>query len=166
MSLPIIASSLSLFASCSGADMSTTFSPETKLEANRIGVEQCGTETQQANLIEVAQRGTEAKQNVAFTYSMGKQVNELHEDVAVNKPVKDLIYAVQPQAERSEFTSLAVYQDQGKQGKEAPMLATQPRPERTEASTLAHKDGGIQNEQWSTAFSSSERTEQTGRNLA
>jgi hypothetical protein len=162
MSLPYIASSLSVLASLSGADMPTAFSPEIKLEANRIGIEQCGIETQQANLIEVAQRGTE---NVAFTYLMGKQVNELHEDVAVNKPVKDLIYAVQPQAERSEFTSLAVYQDQD-QGKEAPMLATQPRPERTEASTLAHKDGGIQNEQWSTAFSSSERTEQTGRNLA
>ncbi len=109
MSLPYIASSLSVLASLSGADMPTAFSPEIKLEANRIGIEQCGTETQQANLIEVAQRGTE---NVAFTYLMGKQVNELHEDVAVNKPVKDLIYAVQPQAERSEFTSLAVYQDQ------------------------------------------------------
>jgi hypothetical protein len=155
MSLPIVTLSV-LAASLSGADMSTTSLPQ-NLEANRIGIEQCGTKTQleakQGNLIEVAQRGTEN----AFTYSMGKQADELHERVAASKPVEDLIYAVQPQAERSEFTSLAVYQDQD-QSKEAPMLATQPQSERTEASTLAHKDGGIQNEQW-TAFASPERSE-------
>ncbi len=158
----------------SGADMSTTPLPQ-NLEANRIEIEQCGIETKQANLIEVAQRGTsqlEVKQanrievpqqpgteSMAFAYLIG---DELHERVAANKPVKDLIFAVQPQAERSEFTTLAVYQDnQDKQGKESSMLATQLPSERTAASTLAHKDGGIQNDQW-TAFSP-ERTEQTGR---
>jgi hypothetical protein len=124
-------------------------------EGNQIEIVR-GTETKQVNLLEIAQRdGTE---NVAFL--MG---DELHERVAANKPVKDLIFAVQPQPESDKFT-LAVYQDQGKQDKESPMLAVYPSSERVER-TLAHKDGGIQNEQWTTAFTSSERTEQTGRNL-
>jgi hypothetical protein len=134
-------------------------------EGNQIEVAR-GTETKQVNLLEIAQRdGTE---NVAFL--MG---DELHERVAANKPVEDLIFAVQPQPESDKFT-LAVYQD-NQQGKESPMLAVYPSSNRVER-TLAHKDGGIQFENaariedkqdksWTTAFTSSERTEQTGRNL-
>jgi hypothetical protein len=129
MSLPIIASSLSLLASLSGADMSTTFSPETKLEANRIGVEQCG---------------TEAKQNVAFT--MGKQVDER---VAINKPVESRGFASLPQAERTQSATLAVYQDN--QGKQAPMLAIN--------AIQLENGTRIEDKQWSTAYASPERTE-------
>ncbi len=156
MTLSILASGLSLFASCSGADMSTTFSPEAKLEANRIRVEQQHVEGNQA-------------QDSAF---MNKQVDER---VAVNRPLESSIYAVQPQAERSEFTSLAVYQDnQGKQapaftrrttsalpvyqGKQAPMLAI---------NAIQLENGTrIEDKQWTTAYASPERTERTERGLA
>jgi hypothetical protein len=104
-------------------------------EGNQIEIVR-GTETKQVNLREIAQRdGTE---NVAFL--MG---DELHERGAANKPVEDLIFAVQPQADRNDAI-LAVYQDQGKQDKESPMLAVYP----------SSKDGGIQ-----TVFTS----ERTGR---
>jgi hypothetical protein len=103
-------------------------------EGNQIEIVR-GTETKQVNLREIAQRdGTE---NVAFL--MG---DELHERGAANKPVKDLIFAVQPQADRNDAI-LAVYQD-NQQSKESPMLAVYP----------SSKDGGIQ-----TVFTS----ERTGR---
>ncbi len=117
--------------------MSTTFSPEAKLEANRIRVEQQHVEGNQA-------------QDSAF---MNKQVDER---VAVNRPLESSIYAVQPQAERSEFTSLAVYQ--GNQGKQAPMLAI---------NAIQLENGTrIEDKQWTTAYASPERTERTERGLA
>jgi hypothetical protein len=152
----ILASFLPVLALSSGDVSPTSLSEEVKLEANRIGVEQCGTEIQ-ATLIEVEQRGTEANQNVAFTYSMDKQADELHERVAANKPVEDLIYAVQPQAERSEFTSLAVYQDQD-QSKEAPMLAVNP---------FSLENGTrIEDGQWQGKTYAQAPTERTERSLA
>jgi hypothetical protein len=157
MSLPMLAiSTFSSFATllAPGGEMRE----QTRVsipEGNQIEIVR-GTETKQVNLREIAQRGTETKQNVAFLIS-----DELHERVA-SKPVKDLINAVQPQADRNDAI-LAVYQD-NQQSKESPMLAVYPSSERAER-TLAHKDGGIPNEQWTTAFISPERTEQTGRNL-
>jgi hypothetical protein len=75
-------------------------------EGNQIEVAQRGTEAKQANLIEVAQRGTE---NVAFTYSMDKQADELNERVAANKSVNNLEFAFLPQPERIQSATLAVY---------------------------------------------------------
>jgi len=136
MSLPIIASSLSLFASLSGADMSTTFSPEIKLEANRIGIEQCGTET---------------KQNVAFTSSMDK--SDILKEVAATKPVESQEFASLPQVERTASAIRAVYQ-----GKQAPAFTL-----RTQSAILpVYQDNqGNQDKQWSTAYASPERTERT-----
>jgi hypothetical protein len=148
MTPSILASALSLLAPYSGGEMPTTFSPEAKLnEGNRI--EQQHVEGNQA-------------QDSAF---MNKQVDER---VAVNRPLESSIYAVQPQAERSEFTSLAIYQGkqapaftrrttsalpvyQDNQGKQAPMLAI----------NAIQLENGTRSEdkQWTTAYASPERTE-------
>jgi hypothetical protein len=159
----ILASFLPVLALSSGDVSPISLSEEVKLEANRIGIEQCGTETQQATLIEVEQRGTEANQNVAFTYTMDKSADELHNQVAANLPPESSrsIYAVQPQADRTESeVTLAVYPDQD-QSKEAPMLAL--NAIQLENGTRIEDK---QDKSWTTAFSAPERTEQTGRTLA
>jgi hypothetical protein len=99
------------------------------------------------------ERGTET---VAFT-SMDKQADELHERIAGKLPPESgSIYATQP-CERTQSATLAVYQGNQDQGKEAPMLAI----------NSLHLENGnrIEDKQWTTAFSSPERTEQTGRNV-
>ncbi len=141
MTLSILAiSAISAFTLLApgGGEMVSKQTPVSALEGNRI------------------EQRAEVNQQDKFTYSMDKQVNER---VAVNLPVGTSIYAVQPQAENSKSTSLAVYQDnQDNQGKESPMLAI----------NSLHLENGnrIEDKQWTTAFSSPERTERTGRGLA
>jgi hypothetical protein len=91
MTLSTIASALSLCASLSGADISPTSLPPINLEANQIGIEQCGT-TQ----LEAKQNGT--LQNVAFTSTMDK--SDILKEVAVNKSIESREFAFLPQVER------------------------------------------------------------------
>jgi len=158
LSSAVVISAFTLFAPSSDvAKQAPVFSPELatqieqRAEVNQI--KDSFTRTLESNDQIAANIPVER-----LIYSMDKQEKSLAERVAVALPLESSsIHATQP-CERNESTTLAVYPDnQGKQGKESPMFAVYPQPERTER--LAHKDGGIQNEQWTTAFTSPERNE-------
>ncbi len=139
MTLSILAiSAISSFTFLAPGGEMVKQTPVSALEGNRI------------------EQRAEVNQNKDITFTMDKQVNELHEDVAVNKPVESRGFASLPQAERTQSATLAVYQDN--QGKESPMLAI----------NSLHLENGtrIEDKQWSTAYASPERTERTERGLA